>query len=354
MASIRLVDTKNPLHLYRHILREASYLPPLCRPFAVSRIQTRFRKHKNDKSPKRRLSNALQQLRFLRAANAGDLLRMRRVLLLATGRLGPRRRHLMENLRRHDAPADTAALEAEIRGAEAASTQNRPADWLDKWNHEKLLVFAKSQQQAGLKNLPRPNVKSQLKPEMAVPEINSWGRPFAAKVARGKERRWWIAFANRLVPPVAKGEWDLLRALATGKAGKEWDVPPRRTPVLSDQRQEWQWERYASESVQSIERPYARSRRALNGHADRSTIGVHTFTSRLWRRLYAEIWRFTATIEEKDGKPGEWNITWGSTPTQPTATSSLHNEFFEGVDHAGKLIKAVRASPAAPLPAKEG
>jgi len=343
MAAPRLLDPQHPLHIYRHLLREASYLPPVCRPFVVSRLGSRFRKHKDAESPQRHLQEARHRLRSLRAANAGDTRRMRRILALAFGRIGPRRRELMEILRRHDSPADTAALEAQVRDADAP-LKTRPTDWLDKWNQARLLAFARTQAQVKVFHSPRPEVTDkQLQPSLAVPAVGVWGRPLAEKVARTKERKWWIALANRLLPPVTKGEWDLLQALSTGTAGKEWDMPPRRTPVPSDRaagtNDDWEWERYATEAIRSVDRPQSRKFRALHGNADHSTVGIHSWTPRSWRRLYEGIWQLTATMENSDEQPGKWNIKWGRGNTQPTVASNLHREFFEGVDSTGKLPK---------------
>ena len=344
MAGVKLPDPQTALHVYRHLLREASYLPPVCRPFVVARLKSRFRKHKDDQSPQRRLQEARHRLRGLRAANAGDTHRMRRVLALAFGRTGPRRRELMEVLRRHESPTDTAALDAQVRDADAAApAKTRPPDWLDKWNQDRLLAFAKSQARVNQSNSPRPEVLAkQLRPSLAVPESNVWGRPFAKKVARSKERKWWVALVNRLVPPVAKGEWDILQALSTGKAGKEWEVPPRRSRLLSggtDKHERWEWERYATEAVRSVDRPLSRKFRALYGNPDGSAVGLHLWTPRSWRRLYESIWQVTATMDRAEGQPGKGDFKWGRQDFQPTVASTLHDEFFEGVDHEGKLPK---------------
>ncbi|KAK2069947.1 hypothetical protein P8C59_004487 [Phyllachora maydis] len=112
------------IHLYRHLLREATYLPPPARPYIFGRIREQFHRHRryrpppppppadahhhNSKNPARRpqpgpttprhLRQARHALRHLRAANAGDLRRMRHVLQLVFGAVGPRRRELVAEL----------------------------------------------------------------------------------------------------------------------------------------------------------------------------------------------------------------------------------------------------------------
>lgn len=351
MARLPLVEPRNGAHLYRHLLREASYLPPACRPYITSRIQAEFANHRHDAAPKRSLQRANHELRFLRAANLGDLTRMRRVLMLAFGRAGRRRRQLVEDLRRKEPPADSAQLEGRLR----ESPPSRRRDWLDKWDTDKMLAFTKSQACQTLRLSPRPTIstgRAQLDPNAAVPAVNAWGTPPGPRFARAKIRQWWKATVNRILPPVEKGEWELLRALATGAAGREWDAPPKRAAKTGPEGEApWQWASYLTAPVRAVERPRSRSLKALYGFegcdgsaVDGRATHISTYTRRSWQRLYAQIFRLTSTMEERPQRGSRWHIEWGTIPIQPSTPSSIHREFFEGVDTKGRVPERPKAA----------
>lgn len=339
------------LHLYRHLLRESSYLPPVCRPFISERINRRFHKHRRDADPAPSLRQAGHGLRYLRAANAGDMARMRRVLLLAFGRIGRRRRELLDRLIRKDPPADSAALQELIRAEERPLGE--PDDWLTKWDVGKIQTFLASQAQAGIRSSPRPDIKStQLDPRKNIPTENIWGRPLHPRLARTKLKKAWKKLIDRVLPPVAEGEWELLRDLASGKkAGPEWEIPTRRTLARRDdkagseaQGQEWHWAPYTVKPIRQVERKNSRPLKLMTGTAGGNSslpgsppAKVHNYTARFWRRFYAQIWQMTATMEKKPGGEG-WNIKWGSTRLVLSPPAAGHAEFFQGVSSDGKLL----------------
>ncbi|KAL1888893.1 hypothetical protein Sste5346_009277 [Sporothrix stenoceras] len=365
--------TYNPLHIYRSLLREASYLPPVCRAQIDPRIRVRFRRHRKDQAPEKRLRQALHGFRNLRAANLGDMGRMRRVLLLTFGRIGWRRHDLLEDLCRQTQPANSAQLEDQIRETQAAS----PRDWLESWNKEKILAFAKSQSSRTLHNSPRPEMTwRKLDPKSAIPPMNIWGKPFADKPARSKEMKWWKMCLNRILPPLPRGEWELLEQLATGVAGSQWNVPARRPlattatpsapstsslqdasgvePAADGDIEAWDWEKYLSGPVRAVERPNSRRFRLASNPFptpasspyDGPAIGFHNYTPRFWRRLYREIWQLTAVMEEKaGGRAKGWQITWGGTPLRPLQPTAASLEFFEGVDSKGAVPRPPGEQP---------
>lgn len=338
-----------PIHLYRHLLREASYLPPACQAYVAGRIRARFQRHRRDPAPQARLRRAAHDLRLLRAANGGDLGRMRRLLLHVYGRAGRRWRELMARLRRPDPPQDTAALDAAVAAAAPAAAGT---DWLDGWATDRLLALARSQARQPLRDAPRAAVRpGRTDPAVLAGERNIWGRPLARSLARSRLRRWWREMAHRLLPPTSRGEWDRLAALA---AGAEAGLPcparrPPAVPVLADhepdQGSAWPWERYAGRPVREVDRPRSRRLRALTrGHGGdggdggdgRDAIGIHAYTPRLWRRLYAHVWHLTPTMEKSAAATAtgaaKWDITWGGQQLlRPTPASDLHREFFEGL-----------------------
>lgn len=340
------------LHLYRHLLREASYLPPVCQPFISERITARFRKHRPDPDPAPRLHQASHGLRYLRAANAGDMTRMRRVLLLAFGRIGRRRRELLDRLVRKDPPADSAALQELIHSASAGSGSapaDEPDDWLAKWDVEQIRTFLASQSQAGIQSSPRPVLKSKhVNPEKSIPTENTWGRPLHPRLARSKLKKAWKKLIDRVLPPVPHGEWEVLRDLAAGKlTGPEWRVPARR-PVAAPsdeaggQEQPWHWVPYTIQPVRQVERKHSRRLTLMTGSVDDGSLlgsspaKVHNYTARFWRRLYSHVWHMTATMEKKPVGNG-WNIKWGNARLELSPPTASHAEFFQGVSKDGRL-----------------
>lgn len=358
---MRLSSSTSTLHTYRHLLREASYLPPICQPYITEQIRSRFDKHKYDRpnnpETKHRIRQARHDLRFLWAANNGLLNNMKRILLLVFGRTGKRRSELIHDLVRREPPSDSDELECALtRGLEArrykardGTLKERAPDWLDKWDTDKLQSFASSQSRTNPAASPRPDIKAkQVDPAKKLPEADNWGRPLAATLARSKMRKGYKALANRLLPPVAKSEWDMLRALAMGEADRSlWEMPPRRPRAIQPdgelgdaaKAKDWDWQAYATQPVRSIERGKSRSQRARTGeevdgpYEQGNPRGLHRYTPRLWRRLFGTIWEMTSVMEGSPGKNGRPNIAWGLVQTNkdaPVAAAS-HAVFFEGV-----------------------
>lgn len=346
------------LHVYRHLLREASYLPPICRPYIVDQIRSRFDKHKYD-SPrtadtKHRIRRARHDLRFLWAANNGLLNNMKRILLLVFGRTGKRRSELIHDLVRREPPSSsdeleralTRELEARRYKARDGTEKERAPDWLDKWDTNKVQAFASSQGHTNQTASPRPEIKAkQVDPATRLPEADLWGRPLAASLARSKLRKEYKALANRVLPPVVKTEWDTLRALTMGEADRGlWEMPPRRPQAIQpdsnlgneETAKAWDWQAYATEPVRSIERGRSRSQRARTGeevdgvYGQGNPKGLHRYTPRLWRRLFGKMWEMTAVIEENAGKNGKAYITWGQTRKDAPVAAAAHAVFFEG------------------------
>ena len=342
------------LHLYRHLLREASYLPPAARPFVWSRICTLFRRHRHDNVPSTptiyrpllpssspssataaaRIDRAYRALRTLRAANNGDINRMRRVLLQAFGRIGPRRRELVNNLVRGNPPSSSEVLREQLQdltltypaphttartgensaaavGTEEKSRASNPTstshagaipstndkaprgDWLDKWDTARIRAFVRTQMvaQGRLNSLPRPAIRGDMSVKPDLPKENAWGLPLHPKVARTKTKKWWRKLIHRVLPPVEKSQWELMSRLAAGDMGEhgEWDVPARRTParlMLSSrvdgtamaaghaQAEDagWNWQAYTSSPVRAVERKYSRRSRAFLTPGERDQV----------------------------------------------------------------------------------
>ncbi|KAF4341148.1 hypothetical protein FBEOM_5018 [Fusarium beomiforme] len=280
-----------PLHLYRHILRETSYLPPAIRPAITSHIRTRFRNHrKHDRLQEKHRARAANLLRRLRAANSGKKSRMADFMMEAFGRTGARRRSLLSGYIRVESPSNSDALEALIQEVEAnkkppnttepnetklqnKSSPHEPAEttvesrsssnsseglsdalsgesemkpkatlvrkgpkplqpaFYEKWDTEKLRKLLHSQrqfQQSTRIPWPKTDVKS-LNPDSSVPPKTIWGKPTPPNVYQAKRAHFWKRVSTKAMPPLESNEWDLLGRLTRGAQEQDqWKIPERR------------------------------------------------------------------------------------------------------------------------------
>lgn len=362
---MRSLRTRLPVReIYRQLLREATYLPPLCQPYAKEQIRTRFHKHIHDSvddpQTKARIRKAQHALRDMWAANHGVVDSMFRILMLTYGRVGKRRRELIKALLRIEPPADSEELanqikedRQEVEGSGKKKKKKLPRDWLDEWNLPKLHALATSQANVSFWS-PKAELKSKrLDPEKEIPEKNIWGRPLVAKLKRSKKRKWYKALINKIMPPVGRDEWETLRLLATGRADRSmWEMPTRRplAKVLSSSPSEeagienkaWDWKAYATQAVRHVERGSSRSQKARTGEEGEAPyglgtpIGLHNYDrTRLWKRLYAKVWGMTPVMEEAPESKSGWRIEWGKLPKEVPVATVAQRAFFVGAETAG-------------------
>lgn len=358
---LQIPHPNKALHLYRHLLREATYLPPLCRPWTADRIKTKFRDYRSSQESKY-IKQAHHNLRYLRAANAGHFERMLQLCYHATGRLGKRRRQLVRSQLAVEAAVDTEVLQNNVDNGGNKKKSNLPdegmPDWLHNYDVDLIIAVAKGQYERQTSVWPRNVVRSvDYMNNRQRPTENCWGVPFSDKQVRRKLRKHYAKVLGQLMPPVPEGEWEALKALATGTAEDDlWTIPPRRpiaVPVHDDAGLEetaneskmWDWEMYATKRVRALERKNSRSVKALTGEEDddprghgRPT-GIRAFKPRLLRRrLYGQIWETSATVS-KDTK-GKWAVTWGGAEKRLSAPSASDLQFFAGVNAKGQLDKS--------------
>ncbi|KAG5929216.1 hypothetical protein E4U53_002507 [Claviceps sorghi] len=367
-----------PLQLYRHLLREASYLPPAFRKTIDSTIRKRFHNNRKDGShTKKRLAKAMSSLRTLRAANSGDKDAMQGLLMKGFGRTANRRRELMTQLVKPQGPADSQALESLLDQTSAPSTADqKPAaaaasktseggesegddgsrklkhSFFERWDQVKLLQFLRSQKQQQMAtkdstSWPGTFVKS-INPDQHVPKTNIWGKPPAASLVRAKRAQWWKRNADKIMPPLGKGEWALLQDLSQGtqEAG-EWAIPARRPHALVESTSEagipggrWDWEAHAAAPAARVEQPRTASRHRRTGLHDSGpyggTLGRNDLSSRWFRRVYNRTWQVTPKMEQ-DPNTLCYSFQWGHTvPKLPSATTA-QMQIFDGVDARGNL-----------------
>ncbi|KAK4180654.1 hypothetical protein QBC36DRAFT_19726 [Triangularia setosa] len=337
------------LGLYRQLLRESSYLPSLARPHADRYIKDRFRRHQHDKTDetrlRKRIKEAHHELRVFRAANAGDMDRMHKILLKAFGRTGSRRRELFTSLVRHPSPATTEEMEAQINGVRAWSFDRDP-DWLDGWDTEALLSFAKAQAKTSLSSSPRGPLlhKHLMSPEKNIPRENVYGKPFPEKVMRTKLKKVYADLADRVLPPLPEKEWHKLGLVAEGKFEEAgWHVPSRRAVAKGlvedgDKKEDdWKWQAYATKPVALVDIAQSKKLRLLTGASDENTpygdtqpVDRHVYTPKFWRRLTKSIWLLTAK-RAQDPEKGGYRITWGRAPFNAPKAAASGMEFFESL-----------------------
>ncbi|KAK3323108.1 hypothetical protein B0T19DRAFT_442606 [Cercophora scortea] len=346
---LQLPHPKTTRHLYRHLLRESSYLPPIARSFIDGRITSRFRSHACDDlatiGP--RIRNAHHGLRYLRAANAGDMDRMRRVLFWTFGRLGRRRRQLLDDLIRLEHPNPPP--------------NDRKADFLDTWDVNKVTAFVRSQAGASIANPARtPLTANQVDIESSLPTQTVWGRPLAGPLRRTKLRKAWRLVIDKVLPPLPWTEWTLLRDLANGTAPRKlWAVPKRRPvcrALADDELPAWNWQAYATQPVAAVDMQANRRNKLLSGIVDEHSpvdppaIDCHRFTPRFWRRMYHSIYQMSAKMEPRhEGEGDGWNITWGAQPFEAPPAPAATLDFFKGARPDGTLL----TNPAKPAREKE-
>ncbi|KAL8297758.1 hypothetical protein RB597_007235 [Gaeumannomyces tritici] len=374
---LQLPGPTTPLHLYRHLLREVGYLPPVIQPCLVDRIKLMFRRHRKDQNPGARLRKAENKLRTVRAAVSGDTDRLLHLMGIAFGRRGFRRRQLLSEflqLKAQDGepPEDGAAFDALIRDrhTQAPTSSHSPEqnsggkrygalpapDWLDKWDTEKLLRLLRYQAHAP--GTTRKAISGgNLDPRSKVPEKNIWGRPFPAKLARTKMKKWWVHMAERALPPLPAAEWELLQALATGTLESGRSIIPRR-PVAQTSAAEseirrlaaqaWDMEAYLLKPTMWVDRKSSRKQVLLSGipqqndefgHADGTRTVSHgqggrAISTRAMKRLYLQVWQESPLMETDPKSPDKWTLRYGKPPAK-TQVSASHALIFQGVDQKG-------------------
>ncbi|ODA82731.1 hypothetical protein RJ55_01240 [Drechmeria coniospora] len=364
-------STLSPVHLYRHLLREVSYLPPAFRPAISSVIQARFHRHGTvDKRAKAHLVRARNVLRTLRAANSGDKAAMGGLMARAFGRSGRRRRDLLLRFAKFQGPGDWGALEALLdktpacRDASTTSTTpTRPSDeprapgkrrhlFLEKWDLEKLTQFLHSQkqQQGRTKSTTSwlGSVKSTDQNQL-VPERNIWGKPPVESLVRTKRAKWWKRTVDKMMPPLGRGEWDLLARLSDGaQEEREWAIPERRQPATplspsgtKSSSASFHWEPWARQPAAVVERENSLPRQLRSGGRALGPYGGKKHktlvSSRWFQRAYNRIWQLSP-ITSQDPNTLRYSFQWGAVQSKLPRPTKAQLDIFQGVDARGRKI----------------
>ncbi|KAI8626524.1 hypothetical protein F5Y19DRAFT_219298 [Xylariaceae sp. FL1651] len=357
---LQIPHPNTPLHLYRHLLRESTYLPALCRPWIASRIQQRFRDCYQKDPPAPYIKQAHASLRYLRSANTGHVKRLERLCFQATGRVGKRSRSLA-TAQLYSRPAtDTAELEQRrvTNTAELSTLMSTPTaaarkpDWLDNWSIDMISTLAHSQVRQQNSDWPH-TMRRGLDPKQVIERGNCFGRPFPPKVARNKLKKHWAAVLHQLLPPLPRGEWDHLASLVEGDVNAEELKVPTRRPVArcvqdnaSPANEQWDWSQHVLRPARAIERGSSRRRKSLTGEEDHDPrghgrpIGIGVVGPRRLQRIYRRVWQMSPIIEKSNKQNKQsWSVTWGGDQHKISAPSSRDLLFFQGVGKDGLLPK---------------
>jgi hypothetical protein len=241
-----LAHTTKAIRLYRHLLREAGYLPDRIaqrelRNQIVSRFRKNIAKHKRMlRGPQtqfdlleRNLHSAAKGLRKLRKANDGSIPSLLSCLNEAYRRSGQGRRNLLRDLlvADHDGEDQSEpkiiAKPSNIFFEDRTTVGHRifePREVLS-GNKLRYSLSPRYNKLYALVTSPRHEAALDLKkpiPRALVIENASIGR----SRTKNKLKKWYAAFLEKVPVPLPESEWMALRDLALGNT--PWEGPPKR------------------------------------------------------------------------------------------------------------------------------
>lgn len=228
--------SKNPIQLYRALLRESNYLlDQNARQYFQNHISSSFRRYlpKDPKFPFCRprseavireeslLKRAFKLHSLLYRANHGDAKAFEKVAKLTYGREGKRRRELMGELMQ----------ESEANKVKQYEEGWKPPDII------RSLIKSQFDRQRVIKYTNRT-----LHPEgPKIPELNIWGRPTPKKRAKNLRRKWYAKNLNTIYPPLPTSEWDQIKSVVLGERRLDEAIsrrPAAKVPVFATERSE--------------------------------------------------------------------------------------------------------------------
>lgn len=255
----------------------------------------------------------------LQRANEGDRKMLLKALSMAYGRIGKRRRELLQPL----------LLDRELDLDEASSNENKSDESLDTLlspspserqpatsttrpdkqpAKKKADEPVKAKIKAYVNDLPaelRALVKSQIEsspPTIArrnprrlgveIPELNSWYKPMPDVRVKNKLSEWYASLLSTVQAPLPDQEWERLRDLALGVNRPQLSRPRRAklTPPSS-----------------VLEMVVARGK--LPDNLFRKDY-AHHITPRFMQRLWAEVFS-QSPLMSYDSASDKWNVVWG-------------------------------------------
>lgn len=338
-----LAKSPPALHTYRHLLRECSYLPPALRGVTASTVQDRFHRnqHNEGRSATAHLRRARNALRTIRAANHGSRSAMANLVDQSFGRAGSRRRELMAAFVKSDGPQDSAALGTTLSTQSNTSNSKQNQTLLQKWDLRKLtdILASQKKQQAHTRataGWTGAAIRT-LDHDTDTPKLTPWQQQPAEKLVQTKRRKWWKRHADKIMPPLGKGEWELLQRLSTNaqESDAEWRIPLRRPSAVqlsSEHTDTMQWQNYAVQNGATVERDKRGDAERRSGQVETSPYGTFLrqdkLPARWFRRAYERTWNRTPYMEQHPNTM-RYTFKWGNRESGVlSASGATHAEFF--------------------------
>lgn len=302
--------TTNPIHIYRALLRECTYLPlPQCRSSIKSYVTTSFRrwmpKYNVPRTNTGREIDFSKQVHLLRRgrkflstlqrANEGYTAPLEKVLRMTYGRIGPRRYTLLNKFtcppaaadesKPSDSPLSSSSQESETVPPSSSSQEpsSRKVDPHDTTKYTppprlEALLTSQAGQQHTFERAGRriPKVRLRFSPSAT----NIWGDPLPRCRYKNLKHGWYNSNLKAALPPLPEPEYKQLQDLVTG-AIKMPDTIPRR-PKASQSKDDKQQDSLVADSslVLTGPQPGPRMKDFRNGRP-------HNITPRLLRHLLA-------------------------------------------------------------------
>ncbi|KAH0525470.1 hypothetical protein TsFJ059_007835 [Trichoderma semiorbis] len=306
-------------------------------------------------------------LRTLRAANSGEKAAMESLISKGFGRSGSRRRELMAQFVIPQGPKDSSALEEALDSARrsneaskaSSSTTHATTDstgkvkkaFFEKWDQQKLMRILQSQRQQqrdtkGTASWPGTPVKT-LDPDQFIPKETIWGKPPGENLKQTKRANWWRRNADKIMPPLGRGEWEMLKELSNGGQERgEWQIPERRplanSLAATEERTaqtKWNWEDYATKPTAIVEKPRSLKQQRRTGQKDSGPYSVkdrdRNLSTRWFQRAYTRAWQLTPTMTQ-DPNTLKYSFTWGSIQSRLPPAAKHQLDIFKGVDENGR------------------
>ncbi|KAI0394166.1 hypothetical protein F5Y17DRAFT_272501 [Xylariaceae sp. FL0594] len=351
---LQIPHPKATIHLYRHLLRESTYLPQLCRPWIAFRIRDGFEAYRHKRHATPYIKEAHAYLRYLRSANAGHVGRLERLCFMATGRVGKRRHTLIEEHLSKPAIADTAELKAALQTEPAALYGTVPTaahDWLENWSIDKLLALGRSQLEAQTSLWPHTLAKGLIDPAKTLQKTNCFNHPPGRRLARNRLKKHFRSLLDQVMAPLPEGEWHHLQTLVLGSSRDPQLRIPRRRPIAQPVQEdsnsdpaneEWDWTQHVLYPARKIERGNSRKMKSLTGKEDQDPrghgrpIGIRFISPTVLKRIYRRAWEMSPLMKKNPGDK-DWTVVWGYKPKKLSAPTTGELAFFSGVGEDGRF-----------------
>lgn len=336
--------TSEARSLLRSLLRESTYLPDgHVRQWVQQHVCASFRGYNRRTLEKtlsasdirlaKKLKDGRMALALLQRAAQGDQWCLRRVMMMAYGRVGKRRRELLKPLlslsANESSVADSQAGHTILldrdptylvaknetarnkRKTEAASLDRPPMVRFEpRTLSPQLWTLLRSQIQYGPPPLTRGSLR-RIQP--LIPELNTWLRPMPQKRLKNIEKKHYAYLLDRTLPPLPQDEWERLRSLACGRVVPELPKPRRcgLAPVDGPSDVE-------TDALNLVVR-YGKIPQKFS-----KQIPTGAMNQRTMQRMYAKVFSQCPKLQY-DAEKQEWKAIWGEQAMLEAAAANIEH-----------------------------